>query len=107
MGIDAEQTGRGRGVGGQNKRQGVNTSVEPGNFAMYKRQIMCQKASGERQKGVTTDVKLMDWTARNGVLALPSGIFSPRRVAGVVFGFKSSQAAFYWGFLIFKSSQRE
>src|SRR5256885_16871006 len=87
----------GEGGGGQNKRQGVNTSVEPGNFAMYKRQIMCQKA-GERQEGVTTDVKLMARTARSGVLALPSGIFSPRRVAGVVFGFKSSQAAFYWGF---------
>jgi hypothetical protein len=39
----------GRGGGGQNKRQSVNTSVKPGNFAMYKRQIMCQKASGECQ----------------------------------------------------------
>jgi hypothetical protein len=76
MGTDGNRYGadrEGERGGGQNKRQDVNTSVEPGNFAMYKRQIMCQKASGERQKGVTTDVKLMAWTARSGVLALPGG----------------------------------
>jgi hypothetical protein len=53
MGTDGNRYGadrEGEGGGGQNKRQGVNTSVKSENFAMYKRQIMCQKASGERQE---------------------------------------------------------
>ena len=31
------------------KRQSVNTSVKPRDFAMYKRQIMCQEVSAECQ----------------------------------------------------------
>src|SRR6267142_1217621 len=47
----------------------------------------------------------MDRTACSGVLALQE--FSPPAgLRGAVFGFKSSQAAFYRGFFIFKSSQR-
>ena len=40
---------RGRGYTPSIKRQSVNTSVKPRDFAMYKRQIMCQEASAERQ----------------------------------------------------------
>jgi hypothetical protein len=59
MGIDTEQTGRGVGGGGQIKRQDVNSSVKPRNFATYKRQIMCQKVSGECQQEVTTDFRML------------------------------------------------
>jgi hypothetical protein len=40
---------KGEGGGGQNKRQDVNTSVKPGDFVMYKCQIVCQELSGECQ----------------------------------------------------------
>jgi hypothetical protein len=40
---------KGEGGGGQNERQDVNPSVKPGDFAMYKCQIVCQELSGECQ----------------------------------------------------------
>jgi hypothetical protein len=39
----------GQGGGGQNKRQDVNTTVKPANFAMNKRQILRQELSGKCQ----------------------------------------------------------
>ena len=40
---------RGGGYTPSIKRQSVNTSVKPRDFAMYKRQIMCQEVSAECQ----------------------------------------------------------
>src|SRR5258707_1083215 len=62
-----------RGGGGQIKRQGVNTTVKSGNFAMYKRQIMCQKGSGTIRRRSKMDqekwMKFQEKPVNTGVLS--------------------------------------
>ena len=52
---------RGRGYTPSIRRQSVNTSVKPRDFAMYKRQIMCQEVSAERQgRGLDAGSLILD-----------------------------------------------